>query len=103
MAEHTETLMTHPHKGNFLMAAEPGLWIDRETLNLVGPDRDRCFTAHEWDQQTWPPCLVCGAEIEVSGVPTQSLTEVEPTFLIGRWKCPQGCNPRDQRPAPDMG
>jgi hypothetical protein len=65
--------------------ADTSPWrIDPDTLDLPGPDRYRRFTAHEFDDQSWPLCLVDGATIKVACISTRNATELEPTFIIGR-------------------
>lgn len=82
--------------GDTRMAGTSPWGLDPGTLALTGPDRYHPFTAREFDAQLWPPCPVCGTMIKVDGIRTQSATETKPTFIIGGWRCPRGCDPRSQ-------
>lgn len=85
----------HHHTRGLLMADTSPWRLDLDTWNLIGPDRHRALSAREFDQQLWPPCLKCSTTIEVDRIPTKSLAESEPTFIIGRLRCPRGCSPWD--------
>lgn len=52
------------------------------------------FTGQEWNANIWPPCPICGEIIYVDGVNVQGLQDPYPVFLMGRWSCPNDCDPR---------
>jgi hypothetical protein len=73
------------------------IWqINLETLDL-DPEEERSsttFTDQEWRAQEWPACPVCGHTIAVDRIPTPSADERIRTYIMGRWQCRNGCDPR---------
>ncbi|MDP4501040.1 FmdB family zinc ribbon protein [Nonomuraea turcica] len=70
--------------------------INPENLSL-GPEEERSsttFTDQEWRAQEWPECPVCGTTVSVSRISTPSADERIPRYIMGRWECPNGCDPR---------
>jgi hypothetical protein len=77
----------------------PPRWIiDPATLGLKpedGSEHPGPFTAQDWAKQIWPDCPVCGCTINVARVDaTSSWSDPAPVFLMGRWECPNHCDPR---------
>lgn len=66
--------------------------INPETFGLDGPTGP--LSAQEFRAIERPPCPVCGTTIEVDRVNVQMATDRFPVFLIGRWQCPNECDPR---------
>ena len=67
-------------------------YIDPDTFALVtlddveGPD-------------VLPPCPVCLGPIEREMIDVTSMSDPHPpTFIEGRWECPNGCDPRNGDP-----
>ncbi len=62
-------------------------WIDPDTLALCGEGHDM------------PPCPVCLTPIEIDLIDVTSMFDLRPpTFIEGRWECPNGCDPRADDP-----
>jgi hypothetical protein len=70
--------------------------INPETLALEPEDEQvgHIFTAQDWQAQEWPPCPVCGTTINVAQVDVQTSQDPVPTYIMGRWQCPNNCDPR---------
>lgn len=61
-------------------------WIDPDTLALCG----------EGDP---PPCPVCLTPVEIELIDVTSMFDPHPpTYIEGRWECPNGCDPRADDP-----
>lgn len=52
------------------------------------------FTAQEWRAQQWPPCPVCGADVEPQRVDIRTYSDKVAVFALGPWECPNDCDPR---------
>lgn len=52
------------------------------------------FTAQEWREQQWPRCPVCDTTVDVAQVDVQTSGDHFPVYLMGRWQCPNNCDPR---------
>lgn len=52
------------------------------------------FTGQDIRAQDFPPCPVCGDTIDVDFINVQGYADQFPKFLMGRWGCPNDCDPR---------
>lgn len=56
------------------------------------------FTAEEFARIVPPACPVCGATVSVNRIDVTLNAEEEAlrgrTYMMGRWNCPHGCDPR---------
>jgi hypothetical protein len=55
------------------------------------------MTAREFAAQRWPACPVCGSQINVAQISVTSALDQFPKYMIGRWECDLGCDPRTDR------
>lgn len=71
-----------------------GPWfIDAETLQLVGPEPGRTYSGEEFAAQEWPPCPVCGTTVMPQPFDVSGLADRLPVYTVGRWACPNECDP----------
>lgn len=70
--------------------------INPETLGLdpVDGEHPGTFTGQDTRAQEWPPCPVCDTMIDVDFVDVRGQADQFPVFMMGRWKCPNDCDPR---------
>lgn len=70
--------------------------IEPGTLDLkpeTGDPRAR-MTEEEWADQVWPDCPVCETTIDVQAISAPDIGKVESFYVVGRWQCPNSCDPR---------
>lgn len=63
----------------------------------------RPITGAEWREQQWPPCPVCGSEIDIERCDVTSKGDAWATggvryYIHGLWQCPNECDPRQADP-----
>jgi len=67
--------------------------INPTTGALEGIDRERAYTASEFEALPRPTCPECGKRVTYARIRNSSLAAMAPdSWLVGRLSCPDGCN-----------
>lgn len=67
------------------MSDDEPKWID--------PAPSRLYTWEEFVTQDWPPCPVCGQEVDVDAHPSPDYGTRVTRYTRGRVRCPRGHTP----------
>lgn len=53
------------------------------------------LTGQQWAAQQWPDCPVCGQQVQPQQLNVQQAGDRFPVFMVGAWRCPNDCDPRE--------